>query len=87
MRNKSHTCNMCATADEAHSKRHNEIADRLRDTYDIWGEDWPIVAVEESERKQARTCEDDELVRNDYGNLFACALLTLGRTKTTAAKV
>ncbi|KAF1955821.1 hypothetical protein CC80DRAFT_505134 [Byssothecium circinans] len=67
MRNKSHTCAMCNTADDAHSKRHNEIADRLRAIYDLCGEEeWPIVPADaEPERGRGRTREDDALGHDD----------------------
>ncbi|KAF2645538.1 hypothetical protein P280DRAFT_545492 [Massarina eburnea CBS 473.64] len=54
MKNKSHTCIMCNNADEAHSKRHNEIADRLRNIYDTCGEDWTIIPAYEPERGRSR---------------------------------
>lgn len=44
MRLRSHTCAYCLTIDEAHYKRHAEIAEQLRTVYESCGEiEWVII--------------------------------------------
>jgi hypothetical protein len=54
MRLRSHTCNYCRTVDEAHYRRHKELAEQLRAIYESGGEvDWSIIPDSE-ERGRAR---------------------------------
>jgi hypothetical protein len=54
MRNRAHMCAMCNTADQAHHKRHRDLAERLRSIYEICGKDWSIVPSEDHERGRVR---------------------------------
>jgi len=64
MRNRAHMCAMCNGADEAHHKRHQDVAERLRSIYESCGEDWPIIPADEPERGRASRrkseCDDDD---------------------------
>jgi hypothetical protein len=54
MRCRSHTCQYCATIDEAHFQRHKKIAELIRRVYDSCGfTDWTILRSEPAERSQA----------------------------------
>ncbi|KAF2690521.1 hypothetical protein K458DRAFT_106687 [Lentithecium fluviatile CBS 122367] len=54
MRNRAHMCAMCNGADEAHHKRHQDMAERLRSIYERCGEAWAIIPSNEPERGRAR---------------------------------
>ncbi|PVH94616.1 hypothetical protein DM02DRAFT_692677 [Periconia macrospinosa] len=51
MRSRGHTCSMCRAIEEAHEKRHMEIAQRLRIIYDLSGSDMSIIPDDEQERQ------------------------------------
>ena len=51
MRLRGHTCAHCLSIDEAHHKRHNHIAEQLRNVYDTCGQvDWNIVLHKQDNR-------------------------------------
>jgi hypothetical protein len=64
MRNRAHCCSMCIGADQAHHKRHQEIAEILRIIFEICGEDWSIIPADEHERgrvgRRVSNAWDDE---------------------------
>lgn len=72
MRLRGHTCKHCLAIDEAHYKRHQDIAEQLQAIYESCGEvDWTIVpsapniAAEETPRDTNNSCdygtEDDRV--------------------------
>lgn len=65
MRNRAHMCAMCLGADEAHHKRHVDIAERLRAIYESCGEEWPIIPTAEPERGRPRTRESEDAEDED----------------------
>lgn len=54
MRLRGHTCHYCHTIDEAHHRRHKQIAEQLRGVYESCELDWTIVPSESEERGRAR---------------------------------
>lgn len=51
MRLRAHTCQYCLSIEEAHYKRHYDIAEQLRSVYESCGEvDWSIIPYEPDER-------------------------------------
>jgi hypothetical protein len=60
MRNRAHMCAMCSGVDEAHHKRHQDMAERLRNIYKSCGEDWSIIPSDEPERGRPRGRESEE---------------------------
>ncbi|CAI6342273.1 unnamed protein product [Periconia digitata] len=64
MRGKGHTCYMCQSIDEAHTKRHICIAHRLQKIYDVAGSDMTIIPEQ----------DDTFLEEGYYSNYFSTAL-------------
>jgi hypothetical protein len=72
MRLRGHTCQYCQAIDEAHYKRHHDIAEQLRAMYESCGEvDWTIVPTEPAVEECGRAREpgdssggNDELDRS-----------------------
>ncbi|KAF1944313.1 hypothetical protein EJ02DRAFT_398438 [Clathrospora elynae] len=64
MRLRAHTCRYCQDIDEAHYKRHHEIAEQLRGVYESYGEvDWSIIPSEPEAEVRGRAREPgDSLV-------------------------
>lgn len=56
---------MCIGADEAHYKRHLDIAERVRSVYESCGEDWTIIPSEEPERGRSRARDSDDTEEDD----------------------
>jgi hypothetical protein len=54
MRLRGHTCHYCRTIDEAHHRRHKQVAEQLRGVYESCELDWAIVPSEPEERGRAR---------------------------------
>lgn len=55
MRFRAHTCAYCQSIDEAHHKRHSDLAVQLRSIYENCGEvEWSIVPSEAEERGRER---------------------------------
>jgi hypothetical protein len=58
MRLRGHTCTYCQSIDEAHYKRHHDIAEQLRAVYESCGEvDWTIVPCEPEVEERGRVRE------------------------------
>jgi hypothetical protein len=58
MRLRGHTCTYCQSIDEAHYKRHHDIAEQLRAVYESCGEvDWTIVPSEPEAEERGRMRE------------------------------
>ncbi|KAH9881763.1 hypothetical protein J1614_000934 [Plenodomus biglobosus] len=69
MRLRSHTCTYCLTIEEAHYKRHTDIADKVRGLYESCGElDWTIIPSEPYERGRARVTGDRRAISKDGGS-------------------
>lgn len=76
MRLRSHTCTYCLTIEEAHYKRHTDIADKVRGLYESCGEfDWTIIPSEPYERGRARVTDapTSKRERKDAKNLARAA--------------
>jgi len=61
MRLRGHTCAHCLSIDEAHYKRHHDIAEQLRAVYETCGEiTWSIVPSESNSNsyERAKECSD-----------------------------
>src|SRR4051794_18199146 len=55
MRLRSHTCSYCLTIDEAHWKRHKEIAESFYNIYESCSEaEWSIIPSEAEERGRSQ---------------------------------
>ncbi|KAH7350378.1 hypothetical protein BKA66DRAFT_290268 [Pyrenochaeta sp. MPI-SDFR-AT-0127] len=70
MRLRAHTCAYCHTIDEAHWKRHREIAEVLLSIYKSCGEvEWSVILSdpEERERHQELDAGLADMVEEDYG--------------------
>lgn len=66
MRLRGHTCTYCLTIEEAHYKRHIEIAEKVRGLYESCGEiDWTLIPSETCERGRARIPGKRQIVSND----------------------
>lgn len=58
MRLRGHTCAHCISIDEAHYKRHHDIAEQLRAVYESCGEiDWSIIPSAPDADKRGRSKE------------------------------
>jgi hypothetical protein len=58
MRLRGHTCTYCQSINEAHYKRHHDIAEQLRAVYESCGEvDWTIVPSEPEAEERGRMRE------------------------------
>jgi predicted RNA-binding protein Jag len=58
MRLRGHTCTFCLSIDEAHYKRHHDIAEHLRSVYESCGEvDWNIIPLEPEAENRGRARE------------------------------
>jgi hypothetical protein len=58
MRLRAHTCTYCLSIDEAHYKRHHDIAEHLRGVYESCGEvEWSIIPAEPEARDRGRARE------------------------------
>lgn len=55
MRRKGHTCGYCTSIDEAHERRHNEIAEQLQGIYKIADETMAIIPGNDREAKGAES--------------------------------
>lgn len=68
MRLRGHTCAYCLSIDEAHHKRHIDIAERIRCLYESCGEvDWTIIPSDAHERGRMREPGDHRAV-NKHSN-------------------
>jgi hypothetical protein len=58
MRLRGHTCTYCQSINEAHYKRHHDIAEQLRAVYESCGDvDWTIVPYEPEAEERGRARE------------------------------
>ncbi|KAL5115099.1 hypothetical protein ACEQ8H_007014 [Pleosporales sp. CAS-2024a] len=65
MRLRGHTCGYCKTIDEAHHRRHRNIAERIRHVYESCGlQDWTIIPAPPEERGRAKD-HDSHLADGD----------------------
>jgi len=66
MRLRGHTCAYCLTIEEAHHKRHFDIAEKIRCVYESCGEvDWTIIPCFAHERGRPREPGDHRAVNKD----------------------
>ncbi|KAJ4301697.1 hypothetical protein N0V90_003790 [Kalmusia sp. IMI 367209] len=76
MRTRGHTCDICLRVDEAHYKRHFDLAEQIRSIYECCSEEWSIIPDDESNRVRNRSKDSDAFDSDDRSSSSGDVIVT-----------